>query len=232
MHASLLDEISYEWAAYAQPVGKLGVFGVGVQYLSYGSLTKFDENGISGDTFIPADMAASLSYAKNIGSFGLGINLKYISSKIVNTATAYAADIGVQHKLGDKLTLGLAVQNMGSKMKFISDEDSLPMNIKLGGAYAIKDNWIAALDINSPNDDDITFGAGTEYVRPIGDKMWLAGRLGYTTSDRDTGGLKRRDRGAWLHLRRIHDRLRVRPVRRPGLYSENIIVYQVIKRNK
>jgi long-subunit fatty acid transport protein len=188
MHAAWLDDISYEWAAYAQPLGGFGVLGVGVQYLSYGTLTKLDSTGLEGDSFNPADMAASLAYAKKIGSFGVGINLKYISSKIVDTATAYAADIGIQQKLGDKLTLGLAAQNMGSKMKFISEEDPLPMNIKFGGAYSIKKNWIAALDANSPNDNDITYGAGTEYVWALDDSMAVAGRLGYNTTAEDTGG--------------------------------------------
>jgi hypothetical protein len=188
MHAAWLDDISYEWAAYAQPLGGFGVLGVGVQYLSYGTLTKLDSTGLEGDSFNPADMAASLAYAKKIGSFGVGINLKYISSKIVDTATAYAADIGIQQKLGDKLTLGLAAQNMGSKMKFISEEDPLPMNIKFGGAYSIKKNWIAALDANSSNDNDITYGAGTEYVWALDDSMAVAGRLGYNTTAEDTGG--------------------------------------------
>jgi hypothetical protein len=189
MHASWLDDINYEWAAYAQPLGGFGVLGVGVQYLSYGTLTKLDSTGLEGDSFNPADMAATLSYAKKIGSFGLGINLKYISSKIVDTAMAYGADIGIQQKLGDKLTLGLVAQNMGSKMKFINEEDPLPMNIKFGGAYSIKSNWIAALDINSPNDDDIAYAAGTEYVWALDNNMGIAGRIGYTTAAQDTGGV-------------------------------------------
>jgi long-subunit fatty acid transport protein len=189
MHATWFGGINYEWAAYAQPVGNIGVLGVGVQYLSYGALTKLDETGLEGGTFSPADMAASLSYAGNVGGFGVGINLKYISMKIEATATAYAADIGIQRKVGTSLTLGLAAQNMGSSLKFISEEDPMPLNIKFGGAYAIADNWIAALDANSPNDDDITLGAGTEYVWALADKMGVAGRLGYTTVARDTGGL-------------------------------------------
>jgi hypothetical protein len=189
MHAMGLNDTSYEWAAYAHPVRGIGVLGVAVQYLSYGSLTKFDNNGFAGGTFDPADMAVSLSYARNIEGFGLGFNLKYISSKIVNTATAYAVDLGIQHKPDDRLTLGLAIQNLGSRMKFISESDALPMNIKLGGAYSIQSNWIAALDINAPNDDSINFNAGTEYIYALENLMSVAGRLGYTTSGRDTGGL-------------------------------------------
>jgi long-subunit fatty acid transport protein len=189
MHAMWLDDTSYEWASYAQPISGIGVFGLSAQYFSYGSLTTIDNNGVEGDSFTPADLAVSLAYARNIASFGLGVSAKYISSKIVHTATAYALDIGVQHKLGEKLTLGLAVQNMGSKMKFVNDEDALPMNIRIGGAYSIKDNWIAALDVNTPNDDDITFAGGTEYLWTLDNNMAVAGRLGYTTFTRQIDGL-------------------------------------------
>jgi hypothetical protein len=202
MHAMWFGDIDYEWASYAHPVGHIGVLGVGVQYLSYGSLTKLDNTGLEGASFSPSDMAATLSYAKNIGSFGLGVNLKYISSTIVETATAYAADIGVQHKVGDKLTLGLAVQNMGTKMTFISDADSLPLNIKFGGAYTLLHNWLIAADINSPNDDNMTFAAGTEYVFELGNKMSVAGRLGYTTVNQDTGGINGITAGLGLTLER------------------------------
>ena len=190
MHALWFEDMSYDWLAYAMPVGNIGVFGLAAQYMSYGSMTKMDGTGLAGDTMSPADMAVSLSYAKDLGFAGLGINLKYISSKIVDSATAYCGDIGLMRAMmNDRLHIGLAVQNVGTKMKFIDVEDPLPMNVKLGGAYAFTPNWKVALDANAPVDDAVNIGAGTEYLCKINETMNAAGRLGYNTETKDTGGL-------------------------------------------
>lgn len=189
MHAAWFEDINYQWAAYACPVRGFGIVGAAVQYLSYGSLEKRDATGLDGGTLSPSDMAASLSYAGNIGRYGVGMNLKYITTTIEHSAAAVAADIGVQRALGPRLTVGCVAQNMGSGMTFISEEDPLPMTIKLGGAWAITRNWLAAVDANAPNDDDIGYGAGTEYACRLGTAARVAARLGYTTSTRDTGRL-------------------------------------------
>ena len=190
MHAVWFEEILYDWASYAVPIRNWGVFGIGVQYLSYGSIDQTDNTGLNTGTFSPTDMAISLAWAKKIKGFDVGLNIKYISSKIVNTATAYAADLGVMKKLMDnKLSLGLAVQNMGTALKYVTDNEPLPFNIKAGGAYKIKSNWLGTIDINAPIDGPVYYGAGTEYVQKLSGKMQIAGRAGYNTENINTGGL-------------------------------------------
>ena len=192
MHAMWFEGIYYDWASYAQKVGNIGVFGIGVQYLSYGSITQVDNTGLDTGSFSPTDMCLALSYARNFKGYDLGANIKYISSKIQDTASAYAIDAGVQHSLivmDRRLELGMAVQNFGTGMKFLDEVDPLPFNIKIGGAYWIKGNWAAVLDVNAPIDNQVYLGAGTEYVYKINDKMNAAGRVGYNTRTLDTGGL-------------------------------------------
>ena len=190
MHAVWFEDIFYDWVSYARPIKNWGVFGIGVQYLSYGSIDQMDNTGLNTGTFSPTDLAISVAYAKNIKGFDLGVNLKYISSKIVNTATAYAADLGVMKKLmDDKLSLGAAVQNMGTALKYVSDQEPLPFNIKVGGAYKIKSNWLGAIDVNAPIDGPIYYGAGTEYIQRLKDNLVISGRAGYNTRNINTGGL-------------------------------------------
>ena len=193
MHAVWFEDIVYDWASFAMPYKDWGVFGLGIQYLSYGSIKRIDSTGLETGDFSPTDMCVSLSYARNFKGVDLGANIKYISLKIENTATAYGADLGAQYKLkdvlDDKLTLGLAVQSIGTKVKFINEEDPLPMNVKLGGAYAIKGNWLAVLDFNAPIDNAVSVGAGTEYMYKVKEKIELFGRAGYNTRNLDTGGL-------------------------------------------
>jgi hypothetical protein len=190
MHAVWFESVAYDWLSYAQKAGDLGTFGIGIQYLGYGSITETDETGLEAGNFSPSDLAVSLSYGRTIKGFGVGANVKYISSRIKSSASAYVVDLGVQRALmNDKLLLGFALQNLGTAMKFVEKEDVLPLNAKLGGAYRIKGNWTVALDINMPQDNTMIFGAGTEYVQSINKAMSLAGRLGYNTRAKDTGGL-------------------------------------------
>jgi len=193
MHSLWLGDTAYDWVSYAQPT-KFGVLGVGVQYLSYGALKGMDETGLELSNFSPSDLAGNVSYARKIADVGVGLNVKYISCKIKKSATAFAGDIGLMYdKLevkGKKLKLGLVVQNLGTKLKFVDEEEKLPMNIKVGTAYRVSDNWLVAMDVNSPNDNAINIGAGTEYNYKLKDNLMLVGRAGYNTKTKDVDGLK------------------------------------------
>lgn len=190
MHALWFESVSYDWISYVQP-SPVGNFGLGLQYLSYGSITGADETGLETGSFKPNDLALSLGYGTSFQSFLVGAAVKYISSKIQNSASAVAFDAGgLLRILNERLTLGLAVQNIGTKMKFVDDSESLPVNIKLASAYRLKDNWTAALDINAYQDSDPSLGFGTEYARQIRDSLTLKGRAGYTTKTKETGGFQ------------------------------------------
>ena len=202
MHAVWFEDITYDWVSYAMAYKDWGVFGAGVQYLSYGSIKKMDDTGLETGDFSPSDLCVSLSYARKVAGIDLGVNAKYVSLKIINSAAAYAVDLGAQYRVmnvfDDKLTLGLVVQNIGTKIKFTTEEDPLPMNVKLGGAYQIKPNWIAALDINAPVDNELVYNAGTEYQHKISGRVSAAGRVGYSTVSQNTGGLNGLSAGAGL----------------------------------
>jgi len=190
MHAIWFEDISYDWVSYARPVENIGTFGIAIQYLSYGSIKQTDNAGLEMGDFSPADAAATLSYGRKVLGLLTGVSVKYISSKITNTATAYAADIGVMCKMiNDKLSIGFAAQNMGTKLKYISEEDPLPASVTLGGAYRIKNHWLIALDANASVDYEANIGFGTEYTRICWAKTSVAVRAGYSTRTKYVGGL-------------------------------------------
>ena len=189
-HTMMFEDIYYDWVSCVKPLDSGGVLGIGVQYLSYGKIMETDATGLDIRNFNPNDLAVTGSYGFSINKIMLGISAKYISSKIKDAATAYAADAGAMYDLsGGKATLGLVVQNAGGKMKFKNTGDKLPFNIKFGGSYKIKSNWILSADANDPVDDSINFCAGTEYLFKISGAVVLAARAGYDTSTKDTGGL-------------------------------------------
>ncbi|MDD5688553.1 MAG: PorV/PorQ family protein [Elusimicrobia bacterium] len=200
MHAIWFEDIGYSWVGYGQPISEIGVIGIGVQYINYGSIQGSDTDGIVGSNFNPADMSATLSYGNKVSDdVSLGIGVKYISSKIKETGVAIAGDVGMLYKPTESgMSIGIALQNVGSKMKYVAKDENLPMTIRVGGGYNIQPEWLVGLDITAVNDSGIGIGAGTEYKHDAGEGTTLIGRAGYNTKTKDIGGLKGISLGAGL----------------------------------
>lgn len=179
-HATLFGELKHDFLAYAQPLGK-GAVGAGVQYLSAGKVMETDDLGFeTGGVMRPRDMAVSLGYARSIGGAELGLSLKHIDSRLVGSASAFAADIGALVRASARLKLAFAAQNLGGKMKFDRESDPLPVNYKFGASWEIRGTWLGALDVNFPRDNKPFVGLGSEYN--FGSDEWaFSGRLGYNT---------------------------------------------------
>ncbi len=191
MQASLFGDINYQFLGYSTPVGNNSAFGAGLQRLTAGTIKETDSSGIeTGASSSPSDIAGALGYAHKAGGWSIGVAAKYISSKISGSATAFAADFGLLSPklLDDKFHISLVAQNIGSKIKFDTAGDSLPLNIKLGSALNFSNKFIAALDLNFPNDNAPYAAAGCEYrINPEG-RWQFAGRAGYNT--RASGDIK------------------------------------------
>jgi hypothetical protein len=80
-------------------------------------------------------------------------------------AQAFAVDFGGLYFVpGSSLILGANIQHVGTKMKFVEESFSLPVNAKLGAAYRMIDGALTfAVDVNRPVDSDLNIGLGGEY---------------------------------------------------------------------
>ena len=188
-HAQLFEDIRYEWASYARPTS-MGIFAVGVQYLSYGDITARDTTGADNGTISPSDLCATLSYARHLLGVDAGASVKYISSQIQHKATAVAVDAGAQYALSPKIALGAVLQNMGSRMTYNNESDPLPFMIRTGAAYHLLENWALTGEAIMPSDSYAYFAAGTEYNQKVGGDIAVALRGGYNGVDKDLGGTK------------------------------------------
>ena len=194
-HTIWFEDISYQWLAFALPTEKYGVFGAAVQYVSYGSMDRIDNTNVHYGSFSPIDMALYLSYANNYKKVYYGASLKYIYSKIENSASAVAADFGVNYDLNNNRTsVGAALTNVGTKMKFNKEEENLPMLFKSGISHFITYDWMVSFDLNFPRDNEIYFNLGTEYYIEIAKSAELALRAGYDGRNKDVPGFN------WLTL--------------------------------
>ena len=181
-HALWLEDITYSNIAYGRrALG--GTIGAAFNSLNTGDIQKADNTGLRlAENYNMSDMMGIVSYARAWGSLALGANLKYISSRIEEeTAHSYAADIGALYSgfrpWGRKISAGLAVQNVGTKVKYVSEENPLPVIVRAGCSLELFKGLLAASDLNY-TEKDINIHAGAEYTRVLG-AFVLAARAGY-----------------------------------------------------
>jgi hypothetical protein len=150
---------------FTQRVGETGAIGLGIMSMDFGDIqittTELPEGGIG--TFSPQFVNMGLSYAKGFSDniFG-GITMKVISESISDVqARGAALDAGIQYVAGayDQIKFGIALKNVGPKMRFNGDglsfrgvvpstganltvehrsaQFELPSLVNIGGAYDI-----------------------------------------------------------------------------------------------
>lgn len=118
---------------------KLGLFGVGIQYLSYGKITETDINGIPLGERYSGDAVLSISKSHKLGPMVLGGNLKFMYSNLADyNASALIFDFGgmFKHPKHD-IEFGMVFKNFGFILNDYTDDrnSSMPFNLQLGGSY-------------------------------------------------------------------------------------------------
>jgi hypothetical protein len=137
MHLSYLESINYEFASFVHPLSSGHSLGVSAQYLSPGDIASTDLNGNSLGTFSGHYGAYSVAYGQTLDDkLSLGLTGKIIDAKISDvSAHAYAFDAGTMYQATDRLRLAAVLANVGTKLTFIDQHDSLPSALRLGGVY-------------------------------------------------------------------------------------------------
>jgi len=138
--------ISINAAGLAQRVGKNDVIGLSVTAMSFGeaAITTVDKPEGTGATYSPRFLNIGLSYARAFSDkISGGINVRIINEAIDNvSATGFAIDAGVQYQatLGkgplkkDNFVFGIALKNIGPRMKYNGDGLNSKVNLPNGAA--------------------------------------------------------------------------------------------------
>jgi long-subunit fatty acid transport protein len=165
MYSSWLADMNYEFVAYAQPLSNNVTVGGSVVMLQSGDMDKRSDTREKLGTFTAADTCVSLAVAKKVHeNASFGGTLKIINQNIdTESATGFAMDLGAIFGTSvPNLKMGVALRNIGPKMKFIDEGFNLPLTLAAGVNYSLpKVNFTS--DINY-FDSTVTFGVGTEYM--------------------------------------------------------------------
>lgn len=200
-HNIWFQDINYEFIGVGIPLGKQyedssvlpfagigsrGALAISASYLYLGGLERRTGNTAEPEgKFGANDLAVTLTYANALPFVArrnllAGFNVKVIRQQIyVEKAMAFAVDFGMQYKTGPFIS-AIAVQNLGTKMKFIEEAYPLPLNYKIGIAWQPLGTVLnIAFDVNKPIDNKINYHLGTEYW--VGQIIAL--RAGYLHGD-------------------------------------------------
>ena len=192
-------------------LGKKASIGLGILAYQGGDIEKImlteDESSIKSSEVLKAesDYQIGVCYSEEIAKYSgntyAGLMVKSMQSKLVEkyTAGAFGIDMGVLHKVKG-FGLGIAIQNIGTEMKFDKEGDSLPFTIRLGGSYERKIGEIVKMAVGIDGikvlKDDMRYNLGGE--------CWIADmvgiRAGYKIKDEDKVSLGASIRYKWVQL--------------------------------
>ncbi|MBI1806707.1 MAG: type IX secretion system outer membrane channel protein PorV [Ignavibacteria bacterium] len=162
------SDLFYDFLSYRNHLDDWGgTFSASVTYLSLGEFVETGPNGPDPlSTFKAFETAVTAGYATKLFSdLGLGLNLRYIHSSLApfdvqgqgrkGVASTVSFDVAGMWKpqalqvpgigeIGDRLSIGLNISNLGPKLTYIDADqaDPLPTNLRLGiAANVIKTEY-------------------------------------------------------------------------------------------
>jgi hypothetical protein len=203
MHESRFAGLSYDYATVAVPLlawvdtpkqrNVYGVAAFSVYSLSVGGIERrgTTETDQPLDSFGARDFAYALSYAyKPAGTrLGLGGTAKFVDSSIDRSSgRAMAVDGGALFR-GEQLSAGLGWRNLGTRQRFASSSDPLPLTWFAGGGYRFSDYLLACAEVDLPRDAGVVGALGGEYRHDFSRKLSGAARLGFNSHNTDPGGM-------------------------------------------
>ncbi|OGR41909.1 MAG: hypothetical protein A2X35_11410 [Elusimicrobia bacterium GWA2_61_42] len=175
---------SHAWHVQDTAVSQAGLmrrpYAASLTYFSAGDLEGRDDNAAPTGNFTARDLAFGLSRGLTLGPLAAGVTGKVISQRIKSSgSTSFAADLGLLYRFeGTPYSLGAALLNFGTKVKFEEESFPLPLKLKVGAAAAFTSRLLLAVDGEFPDYGPAAARLGAEYRGVEG----IALRFGYRTA--------------------------------------------------
>ncbi len=140
------------------------------------------------------DAVFGFTYASQIvNKVDLGITAKWLYEKIdIHSASGLGFDLGGIYSPLENLRFGLAVLNLGQKMKFETERFFLPTLYRVGGMYLVErkslhSDFMFGLDLVKPRDEEVKIHLGGEVCLYQALKTRLGYQGGYDDKDLSFG---------------------------------------------
>jgi len=204
-HATMTHTASYkstftDFLAYASPVeirrgsererdllpDQLGTVGGAVLYQNAGSLSEVDNTGApTGASFTPQDFSVAVGWGAELArGLDAGLAVKYVSTKIEDSAATGAIDFGARWRStvpGTEFGYALSadVRNVGGQLKYHEQSDPLPLIAAVGLAVHPFRAMTLEADVSAPRDATPYPSFGVEWRAPMTEGLTAALRAGY-----------------------------------------------------
>ena len=174
-HIVLNEYLNYEYLSVGFPLFNL-LFSIHFIYLYSPETFEIIYGENTSGTITYYDTSFIFSSALKIKNyFSFGLNLKYIKREVAdNKSTGWALDSGIIKEFNflnfdkrtyDNFALGLAVKNLGTKMKFLESEENLPLTFSFGISYSPYKFISILYDLNKTISKDFFHYIGAEYKK-------------------------------------------------------------------
>lgn len=121
--------------AYAANFSGIGKVGFGLSYLDYGDFVERDANGDETGEFTANDFSLNVAKSHEVGSFSIGVNLRYVQNSIDGYGSALLmGDLGGVYRApaGD-WTVALVFRNFGWVITdYSSGSGHVPFDVQIG----------------------------------------------------------------------------------------------------
>ena len=189
-----IADITYNYIGYLHPLKSRGTLAASFYYVNLGSVDRTTVSSGQLNQYTGKakahDYALTLSYARPISSYlDLGAAAKVIDEKLDNySATAFAVDLGATFRPPVRgLTFGLSLANLGTSLKFVRENEKLPLTVRAGAGYRHPGSrWGVT--------SDLSYVRGDELVGKVGGEFWVlpehfALRAGFNSTSEAANGL-------------------------------------------
>ena len=125
-------------SGYYKPVEKLAI-GVDWKHFIIPSYDIISAEGRKNGMFSPKEFTIGVGASYQIiKGLAAGVHLKFVSSVMADNAkgSAFGADISLQYQW-EGLRAGIAVDNLGSKVKYGNNSYAMPLRVRAGASYTI-----------------------------------------------------------------------------------------------
>jgi hypothetical protein len=191
-HSFLYAGIGSDYVGYGLTLGRHHL-GASFHHVGYGTLQSRNDQGDETGTYGPSDTVYGFTYGTDAAGAELGATVKYVDSKIVESARTVTFDVGGQYRLGEDWLLAASGRDLGGSLRYEAESRPLPARAAVGAGWRAMEHWWLVLDTVLPVYDPAYVAIGSEYELAVKDIGAAAFRLGVNTRTPDLGsfgGLK------------------------------------------
>lgn len=171
LYSVLAERAGYGFMGYAQPVPRLGHWGISVANLHVPGYTRRNFEGLEQGSFNNTATAVLLSNSFPLGGlFSFGTTLKWVREQVGSfSANGYGADVGLMAYLHPKWQMGAALHNVLSpKITFQTQRNEYPQDVQLGLRFRPIRPLVLAVDGVKKEQNSAKARFGAEYrINPL-----------------------------------------------------------------